>query len=106
VRTLNRSAGASAVPSLDLLSDLTTLLEGDQALYICLEYRGAVMTVKSPDMVAFGETLITEWARLSPEDRARKVMEWIRRAAAYCQSPQIRWMPPENSESPPGRRSA
>ena len=101
------SAGASAEPLPEPLSELASLLERDLALYICLEPRGAVFSVKSPEMVAFGETLITEWARLSPEDRARKVVDWIRSAAAYCRSPRIRWMPPGSPESPtPGRWSA
>jgi hypothetical protein len=43
-----RSAGASAAPLPELLADLTTLRDGDKALYICLEYRGALFSVKSP----------------------------------------------------------
>jgi hypothetical protein len=82
------------------------LLEKDLALYICLEPRGAVFTVKSREMVAYGGTLIAEWARLSPEGRARKVVEWIRSAAAYCRSPRIRRMAPQVPESRPARRSA
>ena len=104
MHTLPHSAGASAVPLPEFLPDLAILLEGDAAVYICLEPRGAVLSVKSPEMVAFGKSLIAEWARLSPDERARKVIEWIRQAAAYCRSPRIRWAPPGDVESPPQTR--
>jgi len=106
VPSLPHSAGACAVPLPEPLSELASLLERDLALYICLEPRGAVFSVKSREMVAFGETLIAEWARLSPQDRARQVIDWIRRASAYCQSPRIRWMSPGIPERTPTPRSA
>lgn len=99
------SAGVSVVPLPEFLSDLASLLSDNAALYICLEPRGAVLSVKSPEMVAFGKSLIADWGRLSPEERARKVVEWIRQAACYSRSPRIRWAP-ENGESPEVRQIA
>jgi hypothetical protein len=93
------SAGASAGPFPEVLSDLATLLTDDAAIYICLEPLGAVMSVKSPEMVAFGRSLIADWVRLSPEERARKLVEWIQQAASYCQNPRLRWAPPDVGEN-------
>jgi hypothetical protein len=93
---LLKAAGASAAPLPDVLRDLAVLVGGDLALYLSLEPRGAVMAVKSPEVVAFGKTLSTEWTKASPEARAREVIEWIRSAAAYCRSPRLRWAPSED----------
>ena len=105
MRTQPHSAGVSAVPPPELLSDLACLLSGNAALYICLEPSGAVLSVKSPEMVAFGKSLIADWGRLSPDERARKVVEWIRQAACYSRSPRIRWAP-EDGENPEVVRSS
>ena len=99
------SVAVSAEPSPEFLSDLAILLSDEAALYICLEPRGAVLSMKSPQMVAFGKSLIADWVRLSPDERARKVVEWIRQAACYCRSPRIRWAP-ANAMSEEVRQSA
>jgi hypothetical protein len=61
---------------------------------MCLEEKGAVFSVKSPEMVAFGKAVIGNWARLTPLGRAEKVVQWIREAAQYSRQPRIRWAPP------------
>ena|SRR5579862_188257 len=103
MRTPGRSAGATAEPPPELLRDLATLLQGDLALTLSLEPRGAVFAVKSPEVVAFGKALFVEWTKASPEARARQVLEWIGSAAAYCRSPRIRWRPLEEGENPRSR---
>ena len=69
-----------------VLEDLATILAGDKAVYMRLEPEGAVLSVKSPRTHAFGESE-GSWVRLTPEARARFVLDWIRKAAAYCRSP-------------------
>jgi hypothetical protein len=76
-----------------LIKDLEALLSGDAAIYMCLEEKGAVLSMKSPEMVAFGQALLGDWKRLSPENRAVKVAEWIHEAARYSRRPRIRWRP-------------
>lgn len=99
------SAAVSAVPSPELLSELATLLSDEAALYMCLEPRGAVLSVKSPQMVAFGKSMIADWGKLTPVERAREVVEWIRQAACYSRSPRIRWAP-DDGVSPEVRQLA
>jgi hypothetical protein len=94
VRTRAASSGPCAGPLPEVLSDLAALLSTDAAIYLCLEPRGAVLSVKSPEMVAFGENLISEWVQLTPEEKALRVIEWIGKAASYGRRPRIRWAPP------------
>jgi hypothetical protein len=79
----------SAVPEPlpeSLLKDLAEILSGDKAVYFRLEPEGAVLSVKSPRTQAFGESQ-DKWVRMTPEARARAVLGWIRRAAAYHRNP-------------------
>jgi hypothetical protein len=95
LRTPHRKPSASAAQRPEILADLEALLAGDAAIYMCLESKGAVLSMKSPEMVAFGKAILCDWRRLSPENRAVKVVEWIREAAHYRRNPRIRWAPPE-----------
>jgi hypothetical protein len=92
--TPHRKPSASAVQRPEILEDLEALLSGNAAIYMCLEEKGAVLSMKSPDMVAFGQAILCDWKRLSPENRAVKVVEWIHDAARYRRNPRIRWAPP------------
>jgi len=94
LRTPLRKASASAVRRPEILEDLEALLSGDAAIYMCLEEKGAVLSMKSPEMVAFGRAILCEWKSLSPENRALKVAQWIHEAARYRRNPRIRWAPP------------
>lgn len=69
-------------------------MQGDTAIYMCLEKEGAVLSMKSPEMVAFGQALLRDWKRLSPENRALKVAQWIHEAAQYRRNPRIRLAEP------------
>ncbi len=84
------SGGLEGLPE-DLLRDLTMILSEDKAVYLRLGPDGAVLTVKSPETFAFGETIDCTWIRMTPEARAQEVLGWIRRAAAYYRAPQIRY---------------
>jgi hypothetical protein len=88
------SASAEPRPEIPLIRDLEALLTDDAAIYICLESEGAVLSIKSPEMVAFGKAILCDWRRMSPEDRAVKVVQWIHEAARYRRRPRIRWAPP------------
>ena len=90
--TSPRSRAASAPPS-KMLADLETLLKERVAIYLCLEEKGAVFSVKSPEMVAFGRSIIQGWSGLPAARRAQKVAEWIEEAARYARNPRIRWKP-------------
>ena len=94
MRTPLRKPSASAAQRPEILEDLEALLSGDAAIYMCLEEEGAVLSLKSPEMVAFGQAILGDWKRLSPEKRAVKVAQWIHEAARYRRSPRIRWVPP------------
>ncbi len=82
----------SAVPEASpdsLLADLAVILSGDKAAYLRLGPDGAVLSVKSPEIFAFGESVDGNWVRMTPEARAQAVLGCIRRAAAYCRKPRI-----------------
>jgi hypothetical protein len=85
------SVGPEGAPEENLLRDLATLLSEDRAAYLRLGPEAAVLTVKSPETFAFGETVDCNWIRMTPEARAKVVLGWIRRAAAYYRAPQIRY---------------
>jgi hypothetical protein len=78
----------------EILEDLEALLSGDAAIYMCLESEGAVLSMKSPEMVAFGQAILRDWKRLSPRVRAVKVAQWIHEAARYRRNPRIPLAPP------------
>jgi hypothetical protein len=73
--------------------DLARVLSRDQAVYLRLGPEGAVMSVKSAETFAEGEAIGTEWLGMTPEERARAVFGWIRKAAKYSRNPRVRWMP-------------
>ena len=78
-----------------LLSDLAVILSRDRAAYLRLGPEGAVLSVKSPDTFAFGGNVDARWIRMTPDERAQAVVAWIRKAAAYCHSPRVRYAAPE-----------
>lgn len=73
--------------------DLAAVLAGDQAVYLRLGPEGAVLSVKSAETFAEGVAIGAEWLGMSPEERARAVLAWIRKAAKYCRKPRVRWVP-------------
>ncbi len=84
------SDGLERVPE-DLLRELATILSENKAVYLRLGPEGAVLTVKSPETFAFGETIDAKWTRMTTEARAQEVLGWIRRAAAYYRAPLVRY---------------
>ncbi|HLY73747.1 MAG TPA: hypothetical protein VKU80_06470 [Planctomycetota bacterium] len=78
-------------PEESLLGDLALILSEDRATYLRLGPDTAVLTVKSPETFAFGETVDCNWVRMTPEARARTVVGWIRRAAEYYRSPKVKF---------------
>jgi hypothetical protein len=74
------------------MKDLAAILARDQAVYMKLGPEGAVFTVKAPEAFATGDAIGPEWHRMSPDERARAVLGWIRKAAKYCRNPRIRWV--------------
>lgn len=73
-----------------LISDLAQVLASGRAVYFSLEPQGAVLSVKSPEVFAFGESVGSKWASMRPHARAEAVVDWIRRAAEYCRDPKVR----------------
>ena len=59
--TVVPNPGASAAPEVShegsLLRDLALILSEDKAAYLRLGPEGAVLAVKSPETIAFGETV-------------------------------------------------
>jgi hypothetical protein len=94
VPTLRPTLGDSAALPSEFLSDLATLLTDELAIYMCLEGKGAIFSVKSAEVLAFGEAVMASWRRLTPSERAMKVVQWIHEAARYSRKPRIRWSPP------------
>ena len=84
------SGDSAALPS-EFLEDLATLLTDDLAVYLCLEGKGAIFSVKSSKVLAFGEAVMARWRRLTPSERAVKVIQWIHEAARYSRRPRVRW---------------
>jgi len=76
-----------------LMRDLAAVLTGDQAVYLRLGPEGAVMSVKSAETFAQGEAIGTEWLGMTPEERARAVLCWIRKVARDVRNPRVRWGP-------------
>lgn len=72
-----------------LVSDLTDVLADGNALYFSLEPKGVVLSVKAPEVFAFGDSIGGRWARMSPRQRAEFVLQWIRRAAKYTRKPKV-----------------
>lgn len=96
------TAPASEAPgrSLEtLVSDLAQVLASGRALYFSLEPQGAVLSVKSPEVFAFGESFGAKWAQMRPRERAEAVVDWIRRAAKYCRNPKVRQNSPREMAS-------
>ena len=77
----------------EVLLDLATLLESDQAVYLRLGPEGAVMSVKGRETFAFGESIGAHWHEMTPQERAQVVLDWTRKAAEYCRKPRVRWVP-------------
>jgi hypothetical protein len=77
----------------EILRDLATVLAQNQAVYLRLGPEGAVLSVKGAETFAFGEAIDLQWHGMTPEERARAVLKWIRKAAKYCRNPRIRWVP-------------
>jgi hypothetical protein len=89
-----REGRASARARVEIQKDLASLLAHDQAVYLRLGPEGAVLSVKSNDRrFAFGDAIEGRWRRLAPDERARAVLGWIRKAAAYSRKPRVRWVP-------------
>ncbi len=74
-----------------LLADLALILSQEKAMYLRLGPEGAVLSVKSPETFAFGETVDCNWVRMTPEARAKAVLGWIHRAAEYYRSPRVKF---------------
>lgn len=94
MRTSRPKTGVSAALPSEFMADLAELLSDDLAIYMCLEGKGAVFSVKSKEVLAFGDAIMGRWRRLTPQQRAQKVVQWIQEAARYSRNPRIRWSPP------------
>jgi hypothetical protein len=88
-----REGAASVGTSGEILRDLAALLAGDQAVYLRLGPEGAVLSVKAAENFAFGGAIDSRWYGMTPEERAKAVLGWIRKAATYCRNPRVRWVP-------------
>ena len=93
MRTRRRVEDASVEPRPEILADLTVVLAANRAVYLKLGPEGAVLSVKAPELFAFGEAIGTKWQWMKPEERAIAVLDWIRKAAAYSRKPKVRWAP-------------
>jgi len=93
VRTRRRVEDASVEPRPEILADLTVVLAANRAVYLKLGPEGAVLSVKAPELFAFGESIGVKWQWMKPEERAIAVLDWIRKAAAYSRKPKVRWAP-------------
>lgn len=88
-----RPAADSVGTPAEVLQDLAAVLTGDQAVYLKLGPEGAVLSVKGAETFAFGEAIELPWRGMTPEERAKAVLGWIRKAAKYCRNPRVRWVP-------------
>jgi hypothetical protein len=88
-----KAVGATEKPRPEILADLATILAADHAVYFRFGPEGAVVSVKAPKIFVFGDAIGTQWIGMTPDDRARFVLEWIEKAAAYCRKPRVRWAP-------------
>lgn len=84
-------ARTSPSPDGRLIEDLAEILKDDLSTYLSLGPAGAVLAVKSPEVYAFGRALGARWVRMTPRERARLVVDWIRSAARYGRRPAIRY---------------
>ena len=84
-------ARTSPSPDGCLVEDLAEILRDGLSAYLSLGPAGAVLAVKSPEVYAFGGALGAQWVRMTPHERARLVLEWIRSAARYGRRPRIRY---------------
>jgi len=84
-------ARTSPSPDGRLVEDLAEILKDDLSAYLNLGPAGAVLAVKSPEVYAFGKALGDQWIRMTPRERARLVIDWIRSAARYGRRPKIRY---------------
>jgi len=84
-------ARTSPSPDGRLVDDLAAILKDDLSAYLSLGPAGAVLAVKSPEVYAFGKALGAQWVRMTPRERARLVLDWIRSAARYGRRPKIRY---------------
>ena len=89
----SRQAADSIEAPAEILRDLAAVLVGDQAVYLKLGPEGAVLSVKGAETFAFGEAIELSWHGMTPEERAKAVLGWIRKAAKYCRNPRVRWVP-------------
>ena len=72
-----------------LTADLELLLSRDRAAYLFMSPKGAILSVKTPETAAIGESMTAEWVRMSPQARVRRVIDWIHRAADYYRRPEV-----------------
>lgn len=84
-------ARTSPSPDGRLVDDLAEILKDDLSAYLSLGPAGAVLAVKAPEIYAFGKALGAQWVRMTPHERARLVVDWIRSAARYGRRPKIRY---------------
>jgi hypothetical protein len=85
---------ARAPDEVRILRDLTAILARDHSVYLRLGPEGAVLTLKLDEKAfAFGKAIEIGWRAMSPGERARAVLDWIRKAAAYSRRPRVRWVP-------------
>jgi hypothetical protein len=73
------------------VQDLALILSEDRAVCLKLGPEGALLSVKSPETFAFGETVDCNWVRMTANARARVVLGWIERAAEYYRSPRVKF---------------
>lgn len=93
MRTRRKAEDDSAEPCPEILADLTAVLAAGRAVYLTLGPEGAVLSLKAPELFAFGESIGMKWRWMKPEERARAVLGWIHKAAAYSRKPKVRWAP-------------
>ena len=80
-----------------MLADLALILSENKAVVLRLGPADALLTVKSPEIFAFGDTVGCKWIRMTPEERAEAVLGWIHKAAAYYRNTKIRETMPRQS---------
>jgi hypothetical protein len=88
-----RSAGwpVKACRAERFVEDLSTILSGKRAAYFAAGPSGAILALKSGEVVAFSQIRQDRvWTRLSGLERAETLAGWIRRAAATCREGGLR----------------
>ena len=66
MRTRRRVEDASVEPRPEILVDLTAVLAANRAVYLKLGPEGAVLSVKAPELFAFGESIGVKWQWMKP----------------------------------------